>query len=201
MVGTYRLVFPQGIGIYGASASLGFGNTNLAGEVSGRTNVPLSGGPLVQLPGVNNGRLYATGSTLNGQVSSASTFGRNTLWDTANLQFELAASGPVQVSSTPRMPAAPGTQVALRALFEPSYFEVLPNLNLTLSIGLGLTLAGYSRPTEYGDTSTRDFELGATATYRVVWNTSLVFSHFLGNPVAQPLADRDFVTFRIQRSL
>jgi hypothetical protein len=173
----------------------------LAAEISGRTNMPLSVAPLIQLPGVNNGPLYATGATLNGQISSASTFGRNSFWDTANLQFELAANGPVQMSGYAQMPGKPNAQVAFRALFEPSYFEVFPNLNLTLDIGLGLRLAGYSRPTEYGDNSTRDLELGATATYAVLWNASLVFSHFLGNPNGQPLADRDFVTFRIQRSL
>jgi hypothetical protein len=201
VAGTYRLIFPQGIGIYGASASLAFGNSNVAVEISGRTNMPLASAPLIQLPDVNNGALYPTGATLNGQLSSASTFGRNTLWDTANLQFELAASGPVQVSRNAQMLATPATQVAFRALFEPGYFEVLPNLNVTLNIGLGLTLAGYSRPSEYGDNSTRDVELGATATYRVFWNASLVFSHFLGSPYRQPLADRDFITFRIQRSL
>jgi hypothetical protein len=200
MAGTYRLVFPQGIGIYGASASVAFGNTNLAGEISGRTNMPLFGAPLIQLPGINNGQLYATGATLNGQISSASTFGRNAFWDTASLQFELAANGPVQVPSYAQMLARSDAQVAFRALFEPSYFEVMPDLNLTLDIGVGLRLAGYSRPTEYGDNSTRDVELGVTATYRVLWTASLVYSHFLGSPNNQPLADRDFVTLRIQRS-
>lgn len=199
MAGTYHLVFPQGIGVYGASASLAFGNSNIAGEISGRTNMPLSGAPIIQLPDVNNNARYARGGTLNGQLSSTSTFGRNALWDTANLQFELAASGPV--SHHAQMPATPDTQVAFRALFEPSYFEVLPNLNLTLNIGIGLALSGYSRPSEYGENSARDIELGATATYRVFWNASLVFSHFLGSPYQQPLADRDFITFRIQRSL
>ena len=201
LAGTYRLVFPQGIGIYGASASFAFGNSNFAAEISGRTNMPFAGAPLIQFPNGNNNPLYATGTTLNGQLSSASTFGRNALWDTANLQFELAANGPVQPSHYAQIVAMPSPQVAFRALFEPSYFEVLPNLNLTLNIGLGLTLAGYSRPSEYGNNSTRDLELGATATYHVLWNASLVFSHFLGSPDRQPLADRDFITFRIQRAL
>jgi hypothetical protein len=200
MAGTYRLIFPQGIGIYGASASVAFGNSNLAAEISGRTNMPVGGPPLIQFPNGSDITPYAMGATLNGQISGASTFGRNALWDTANLQFELAANGPVRMPHYAQMLASPGAQVAFRALFEPSYFEVLPNLNLTLDIGIGLTLAGYSRATDYGDNSTRDLEFGVTATYQVFWNASVVFSHFLGSPDRQRLADRDFVTFRIQRA-
>jgi hypothetical protein len=39
-----------------------------------------------------------------------------------------------------------------------------------------------------------------TAIYRVVWSTSIKFSHFIGNPSRQPLADRDFISFSVQRT-
>ncbi len=195
LAGTYRLVFPEGIGLYGASASFALGNTDIAGEISGRTNMPIGTLPLIQYPGADVNALYPTGSTLNGQVSSVSEFGRSAIWDSANLQVELAGTVPVAGSYTHS-----NSTSAVRALFQPGWFEVLPEMNLTLSMGLGLSFGTYSGSPGYNQSGAGDFELGATATYRVFWNASLVFSHFLGSPYRQPLADRDFITFRIQRT-
>jgi hypothetical protein len=45
-----------------------------------------------------------------------------------------------------------------------------------------------------------DLELGATAVYRVVWVGNIMLSHFVSNAARQPLADRDFISFSIQRT-
>ena len=198
--GTYQMVFPEGTGIFGASASLALGNSSIAAEISGRTNMPLSGAPLIELPGSTR-RGYPSADTVNGQFSTVTNFGRNSIWDTADIQFELAANGPASAARNPAIPVdSSGAAVAVRALFDAGYFQVLPELNVTLTAGAGLAFGSYSRLSTYDENGAQDIQIGATANYRVLWSGSVVFSHFLGSPAHQPLADRDFVTLRIQRN-
>jgi hypothetical protein len=42
--------------------------------------------------------------------------------------------------------------------------------------------------------------VGLNATYHVVWEAALSFTHFIGGPQIQPLADRDFVTISLTRT-
>ncbi len=204
LLGTYQMVFPEGIGIFGASASLALGNSSIAAEISGRTNMPLSGAPLIALPGYDPDYAhsgYPSGETLNGQFSTVTKFGRNRFWDTSDLQFELAASGLLGSGGKMMPKDSNEAAVAVRALFDAGYFQVMPDLNVTLTTGAGLAFGGYSRlSTSYDVSGAKDIEIGATATYRVFWNASIVFSHFLGSAAHQPLADRDFVTLRLQRN-
>jgi hypothetical protein len=86
-VGTYNLVYPQGIETYGASASGYLGSTNIAAEISGRRKMPLVSLPLFVQPGQaadgNKNPLYALGDTLHAEVSTITAFARNALWDRA----------------------------------------------------------------------------------------------------------------------
>jgi hypothetical protein len=204
-VGTYALVYPQGIELYGASASGYIGNSNIAAEVSARRNTPLASTRLFELPGqladANKNPLYAVGDTLQAQLSTITTFGRSPIWDSATINAELAATERIAVrrNAAALDPEANKLALAFRANFEPTYFEVLPNLDLTLSLGLGY-MAGNSSIETYQDKGAGDVDFGVTATYRVVWSASIMFSHFLGNPDRQPLADRDFLRFSIQRT-
>ena len=206
LAGTYRLVYPQGIQLYGASASFALGNTNIAGEISGRTNSPLPSTVLVELPGrladANRNALYATGATLNAQISSTTTFSRTALWDSAELSAEIAANRRLTVTrNAAALDPHDSSTVAVRALFQPGYFEVLPNLNINLDFAVGMGDSGYSRPAFYDTQSAADVELGVSATYQVFWRASVTYAHFIGSPNHQPLADRDFITLAIQRNL
>jgi hypothetical protein len=205
LTGTYRLVYPEGIQLYGASASAALGNTNIAGEISGRANAPLPSTVLIEFPGeradANHHPLYATGATINAQISTTTTFGRTALWDTAELDAEIAATRVLHVARNsaafdPRGESA----VAVRALFQPGYFQVLPNLNLNLDFALGFGPSGYSRPAFYDTQNAADLEFGVSATYRVFWRASLTYAHFIGSADHQPLADRDFITLSVQRN-
>ena len=72
--GSYWLVFPRDIQIYGASVSTTVGDVNVGAELSGRRNMPLVGLGLNYSPtypgGANNGTAYATGSTMAAQASA-----------------------------------------------------------------------------------------------------------------------------------
>ena len=205
-VGTYNLVYPTGIEVFGASASGYLGNSNIAAEISGRRNMPLVSTPLFMPPGrvadANKNPLYALGDTLHAQISTITTFGRNSIWDSANLNAEFAGNLRIAVTkNNPALdPARDELAVAFRTNFEPAYFEVLPSLNLTASLGLGYNLVGNSSTDTYQNRGAGDLEFGVTASYRVVWSASIKLSHFMGNVYRHPLTDRDFMSFSIQRT-
>ena len=205
-LGTYDLVYPQGIEIYGASASGYIGNSNIAAELSGRRNMPLVNSLLFLSPGQSadayKNAAYPVGDTLHAQLSTITTFARTPVWDSANFNAEFAATRRLEVTknSAELDPSASTLAVAFRGSFEPTYFEVLPNLDLTLSLGLGYNLAGNSSTDSYQREGAGDVDFGVTATYRVVWSASITLTHFLGSASRQVLADRDFIRLGIQRT-
>src|SRR5258706_7312386 len=95
-LGTYGLVYPEGIEIYGASASGYIGNSNVAAELSGRRNMPLVNSLLFLSPGqiadAYQNALYPVGDTLHAQLSMITTFARTPIWDSADFNAELAAT-------------------------------------------------------------------------------------------------------------
>ena len=205
-VGTYNLVYPQGIEIYGVSASGYLGGSNVAGEISGRRNMPLVSTRLVELPGESadgdKHPLYAIGDTIHAQISSITNFSRSSVWDAAALNIEVAANSRLRITKNASVfdRSADRLAVALRGSFEPTYFAVLPNLDLTPSLAVGYDAIGNSSTDTYETKRAGDFEFGVTATYRVVWTGSLTLSHFFGGPNRQPLADRDLIAFALQRT-
>ncbi|HMI97067.1 MAG TPA: DUF1302 family protein [Micropepsaceae bacterium] len=205
-LGTFNLVYPRGIEIYGASASGYIGNSNIAAELSGRRNMPLVNSllflPSGQTADAYNNPRYPVGDTLHAQLSTITTFARTPVWDSANLNAEFAATQRLKVTKNAADldPSDSKLAVAFRGTFEPTYFEVLPNLDVTLSLGLGYNLAGNSITDSYQKQGAGDLDFGVTATYRVVWVGSITFTHFLGNADRQVLADRDFIRFAIQRT-
>jgi hypothetical protein len=205
--GKYQLVYPTGIELYGASLSSYIGDDDVAGELSLRTNQPLVSTPAIVSPGEAadneaNAR-YAIGNALHGQASEHHVFAANALWDRAELNVELAADDRLSVA---RNAAALDRSrdrfsTALEATFEPQYFEVLPALDLSVPITFGHGLIGRSSIDDSEDTyGSGTFSVGVSATYRSVWQGSVNFTHFLGSPADQFLADRDFVLFTVQRT-
>lgn len=225
-VGDYWLVFPSGIQAYGASFSTYAGDSTLAGEISVRRNMPLVSESLFALPGGGGagyggyGPLrptgygpipiqqyydvtsYAVGNTLQAQLSSVSTLSPGPLWNGADLSAEIAANDRLGVTSNPSDldPSRDRFAAALRAVFEPHYYEVLPALDLSLPVGVGYDLIGNSSVDPSMNNGAGDMELGVSATYQTVWQGSLTFTHYFGPPDRQPFADRDFVSLSFERT-
>lgn len=145
---------------------------------------------------------YAVGDTLQAQVSSASTLSPGPLWQSADLSAEIAANDRLAVTDS-AFALDPGRDqfaAAMRAVFEPHYYEVLPALDLSVPIGLGYDLVGKSSIDSAMNNGAGDVEIGLSATYRTVWQGSLSFTHFFGPVDRQPFADRDFVSLSIERT-
>jgi len=205
-VGTYNLVYPRGIELYGASFSGYLGNATVAGEISGRRNMPLVSNPLVLLPNVvadgDNSPRYAVGDTLHAQVSTVVVLPQSTLWKGATFAAEIAANHRLDITLNPTAldPTRTRTAVSMRLAFEPQYFAVLPGLDLTVPIGFGYGVAGRSSVDQSQNAKAGDFEIGLSATYRTVWTGQVSFTHFIGAVKIQPFADRDFISISVQRT-
>jgi hypothetical protein len=204
--GTYKLVYPAGIELYGASFSTYVGDSDVAGELSYRRNMPLDSDPQVVPAGAiaNNSShpLYAIGNTLHGQVSTETTFTGTDFWQRADLNLEVAANDRLEITKNPAAldPYADRFAMAFHANFTPQYFQVFPGLDVGVPVGLGYGLVGNSSVDDAQRAQTGNVEIGLSATYQTVWEGSLSFTHFIGSPVRQRLADRDFLAFTVQRT-
>jgi hypothetical protein len=228
--GTYRLYFPRGIDMVGASASTYLGDSNVAGEMSFRHNMPLApgsaglgavGGGAAVYAGAYAASLgyvaadsparaqsqatqggYATGDTWHAQLSIVSQLAPSRWWQGASLAAEAAANDLIGVTAGHADVLAGRTHFAasIRAVFTPNYFRVLPGLDIGVPIGVGYTPVGKSSLDTSQNAGAGDLTLGVSATYHAVWQGSLSFTHFIGCASAQPLADRDFVGLSLTRS-
>ncbi len=197
VLGHYGLQYPRGIGLFGASFSMFAGDSNVAGEISLRDAMPL----VSRLPS-EAASPYARGTTLHGQVSSITQLPPGRLWQGASLEAELTANTVLAVTQDAGA-LAPGRQrtaSALRVVFSPQYFRVLPHLDISLPIGLAYDVFGSSEVLAAQQTHAGNAELAVNATWRTVWVAALTYTHFLGSPAHQPLADRDFVTLTVSRT-
>ena len=219
----YHLAFPTGIQVYGASLSTYVGDANVAGEISLHHNAPLDvtaglgaasslgsgydggivanqygyvwqrGYPATGLAGTSATR----GTTVNAQVSAQAQFAPNRFNDGATLQVELASN---QLVSDVVPAGRTRFALAARAVFTPQYFQVRPGLDLTLPVGFGLGLVGRSSVDGSQNAGAGFISIGVNATFHVVWVAAITYTHFIGGPASQPLADRDFALVSISRT-
>jgi hypothetical protein len=204
--GSYNLVYPRGIELYGASFSGYLDDLNIAGELSVRRHMPLVSNPIavpVGTPADGAGHpLYPVGDTFHAQLSSVETIAPNRFWDRADLAVEFALNDRLDIEKNAgavdgvRTPFA----LAVRASFEPRYFEVLPGLDLGFPLGVGYGIVGNSSTDDTQYENAGDVEAGVQLTYRTEWSANLSVTDFFGSPVHQALRDRGFISFSVQRT-
>ncbi len=203
--GSYWLTYPTGIKLYGASFSSHLGDSSIAGEISARQNMPLVpyGSPDEQaaIPPARGQRTYVKGDAIHAQLSATTTVGRGSIWDSADLSAEVAADDVVGITTGAIAPGRwYGFAAKARFLVEPHYFQVLPNVDLTVPVGLGYNLTGHSLNYYAQNAGAGDFEIGVSATYLSVWKANLTLTEFIGTTDQQPLADRAFVLISVERT-
>jgi len=220
----YQLAFHEGITAFGASVSRTFGRANLAAEVSLRRNMDLSStsgadASALGAPATNNtdNPAYAVGKTAHANVSMLLSPPPNALFNEATLLAEVAWNRVLscQVNCAALDPLATRDAVALRLLFEPTYRQVLPGLDLGVPIGLGyapkgsrsMALGAAGTPPENGG----DFSIGLNGSYLDAWRVTLNYTKFFGEAktfvtpafhynYGQPFKDRDFIAFSVRRA-
>ena len=187
---------------YALAGGSGGGGYGPALQGAGYNAALLPAGPPVTVTPSYIQNTYAIGQTLHGQLSSVSTLSPTSMWDGADFSAEFAANDVLEVTryGADLAPGRTSFAVAMRAVFEPHYFAVLPALDLSVPIGLGYDLIGRSRTDASLNAGAGDVELGVTATYRAVWQGSITMTHFIGSPSSQPFADRDFISLSLERT-
>jgi hypothetical protein len=203
--GKFYSVYPSGIQLYGLSFSTYAGDSNVAGEFAARLGVPLNGyGPSSSYSTKATQRLedYASGDTLHAQISSVTTLPPVSGWNSADVSFELATNYILHVSENAAQIDLSQDRFAakVRMLFEPHYFEVLPDLEVSVPIGLGYDISGQYSSSYVESAGAGDVEVGISGSYRSVWKADLTLTGFFGGASRQSLADRKFVAISLERT-
>lgn len=222
-VGTYSLVYHEGIKTVGASVSTAFGELNVAGEASLRTDMPLVVSAVPVLPGqvIDNSAnaLYPVGKSAHVQVSAIYALPRTGLWDSGSLIAEIAWNRRLSITRNPGLvdPNSTRDATAIRLVFEPVYYQVLPGLDLTVPIGFGYGVSGRSSVIpQFSVYHGGDITVGINAEYQKQWKFGLNYVHFTGGAqplttqaatpsgtaftFGQTLADRNFFALSAQRT-
>ncbi|WP_437419286.1 DUF1302 domain-containing protein [Stutzerimonas chloritidismutans] len=215
--GRYRWVYPEDIFTYGISASRTFGIVNIAGEVSVRRNTPLASDAQTDLTGTGDGDsnpLYAVGNSLHAQINWMASLGPSFISREASFLGEIAWNRRTSITKNPGAmnPNATRDATNIRMVYEPSYRQVFPGVDLSVPIGVGYGIDGNSSVVGgFLGEHVGDLSVGLNATYLDVWRFGASYTHYFG-PVdnaidanghgsyKQNLADRDFVAITLRRT-
>jgi hypothetical protein len=213
-VGTYRLVYPRDISLYGASVSTTLGPANVAAEISGRTNQPLDSGfgllynPATFAPVAGNANshpLYAVGDTVDAQVSTF-YISPGFLGDPGGATVIGEVQGNKLVAVTANKSALvqgrDPTSLAFDVEVEPTYYNVLPNLEIQFPISVNFTVLGRSQIASNVNHGTGTIDVGVSATYQTTWIGTVSYQDYLGrpDPSLNGDADRGYVSFNVQHT-
>jgi hypothetical protein len=239
--GNVHLAYAKNIRTVGASVTSSVGQLNWALEGSLRSNAPLTSDPAVLGLGPvascsNDGAnpCYAVGRTAHLQLSGIYVLQPSSLWGGGVVLGELAYNRTLKVtrdifanadgSSSGLGGLDPNTTKgawALRMLFEPQYFQVLPGLDLSVPVSVGYNFGGRSSAVANfagGVSDGGDYSIGIKGKYQNAWNFALTYTGYYGkaqtftrtlvtgsgSPRAltygQSLKDRNHVSFTVSRT-
>ncbi len=205
--GDYVLAYPEDIHMLGASFSTVVGDTNVAGEIHVRRNMPLASVPLIVpagTPADNRDRpLYAIGNTVHAQVSAIHIVKATPWWDSGTVLAEVGALYRTSITRNAENidPATQRGAWGLSLLFTPSYFQVLPNLDLNVPLSLSYNVKGKSPvASAFSGDKAGTFSIGISAEYERTWNANIQYAAYFGGTAVQPLSDRNFISLSIQRT-
>jgi hypothetical protein len=222
-VGTYDLFYARDIEVFGASLSGPLGDGTFGAEVSGRRNQPL----------VNPGVIFPAIQELGEQDDAKQDADRFPLGDTFHAQFswiypiapfswlpdgadfsgEVAGNHLIAPTASPNLitPGRTQTAAALRTVFEPHFFQIVPRVDLSVPVQLGYNLFGNSSIDPTMNRGTGDITLGANLTLDETWKLALSGTHYVGDtknaflpdtPVGltQSLNRQDFISLSFKTS-
>ena len=204
--GDYFLVYPDDIKLFGVSFSTVVGKANVAGEMHVRRNTPLASRPLSVQAGVladnDDHPLYAVGNTLHAQVSVVYPLPTTALWEAGTVSAEVGAVRRTSITQNAANadPTRDASAWGWTINFTPSYFQVLPNLDLNVPISFSYNPRGRSPASAFNGHKTGSLSIGLAGEYQRLWNINLRYTTYVGPESRQPLSDRDFVSLSVQRT-
>lgn len=209
-LGTFRFVYPEDIKLYGASFSTTVGDASVAGEVSVRRNNALTS------QGQASTAEVTRGNTAHAQVSMIYAMGSTALWDTMQMAAEVAWNRITSIKNGAVFldPQATRDAWGLRVMVEPTWYQVLPALDLSMPVNLGYAPKGRSAVAPVGTHRGGDLTVGLNGEYAKAWKLGLAYTHYFGSEMPmldgsvgrynnffkQSSKDRDFISFSVQRT-
>jgi hypothetical protein len=202
--GNVHLAYAEDIRTLGASVTSSVGQLNWAVEGSLRDNAPLTSdpavlglGPVLDCDNSKATPCYAVGRTAHLQASGIYVLQPGALWGGGAIVGEIAYNRTLKVTRDIFAIGPGGTSAgiggldpnttkgawALRMIFEPQYFQVLPGLDLSLPIAVGWNFGGRSSAIfnfAGGASDAGDVSIGVKAKYLNAWNASLTFTDYFG---------------------
>jgi hypothetical protein len=239
--GNVHLAYASNIRTFGASVTSSVGQLNWALEGSVRSNAPLNSdpavlglGPVTSCGTSDDNPCYAVGRTAHLQMSGIYVLQPGPLWQGGSLVGELAYNHRLKVtkdifanpdgSSSGLGGLDPNTTKgawAMRMLFEPQYFQVLPGLDMSLPVAVGYNFGGRSSAIGNfagGASNAGDYSIGVKGKYQNEWNLALTYTDYFGEAktftetrvpgagsprqltFGQTLKDRAHVSFSLSRT-
>lgn len=240
--GNVHIAYAQNIRTFGASVTSSVGQLNWALEGSVRTNAPLNGdpavlglGPILACGNEAADPCYPVGRTAHLNLSGIYVLQPGPLWGGGAIVGELAYNRVLKVTKDIFAIGPGGTNVglggvdpnttkgawALRMIFEPQYFQVLPGLDLSVPVALGWNFGGRSQAIANfagGASDAGDLSLGLKGKYQNDWNVALSVTEYFGSAktftetlvpgtgsprqltFGQTLKDRSYVSFSLSRT-
>nr|WP_051246400.1 DUF1302 domain-containing protein [Pseudomonas resinovorans] len=209
----YNFVYPEDIKLFGLSASTKVGDANVAGEISFRDNMPLvsDAAQLVVLDGQRvDGRHnpgYAVGQTIHAQVSTIWVLPRVSTWDTSTLTAELGANHLYKVTKNDERRDKDNTvrtAAGFRTIFEPTWYQALPSIDVSSPITLGYNFTGKSAvdPGFNVTGAAHGGDVTAAINFKYAGNLrgGISYTKFLGDEDNNAYHDRDFVLLNVAYS-
>ena len=242
VTGNVHLAYAQAIKTLGASVTSSLGQLNWALEGSVRWNAPLTSdpavlglGPILSCGNSGDAPCYAVGNTAHLQLSGIYVLQPNALWGGGAVVGELAYNHRLKVTKDIFAIGPNGSSAGLggldpnttrgawayRMIFEPQYFQVLPGLDLSVPIGLGVNFGGRSSAIfnfAGGASNAGDYSIGLKGKYQNAWNVQLAWTDYFGAAktftetlvagsgaprqlsFGQSLKDRGYLTFSVSRT-
>lgn len=208
-VGSYWLVYPRHIQLYGAAGSTTYGPVNIGVDFSYRRNAPLVSGAEQSLsfPGsANAGALYAVGQVLNFQISQIYVSPPLPLDPggvSISAEEDINSVVAIDKNRAALTPDRQATAAAFQVIISPTYFfSALPNIQINFPVGLEAGLFNRSEFDSSENHGVGTVNCGVTAVYKQTWTAGLVYQDYLGAPNTSynGLADRGYVGFNIEHT-
>jgi hypothetical protein len=200
----YQLVYPEDVKSYGLSFSTTVGDANVAGEASIRRNTPLVGGPVLDMTttgsgGIGANALYPVGSSAHLNLSTVYLLGPTALWQGGSFLGEVGWNRrtSVKMNAAEIDPNTSRDAWGMRFLFEPQWFQVVPQLDVSMPLALGYNPRGNSSVVQQFNGGVRkggDVSIGLKGLYAQQWRFGLTYTHFIG-AAGEALGQHTFLTF------
>lgn len=229
LTGTYNFTFPSGIDLYGVSLSRQIAGISIGAEVNYRKHIPLSneaaiigpfpGATAATLPGA--GKTYGTrGDTVHAVVNALQILGKSPVYDTATVLTEFVYDRWLRVTQGGELfkgrdgyteaDRVTKDHVAGTLIFSPTWYHVVPGVDLTMPLSVSMGLIGTSALTaETNNKNSGQYGIGLTADIFQRYTANLTYAGFFGSFDSTPhgvvanspfptLKDRDMITLTLK---